>query len=54
MNRRTLDTLIPMLYVVAILIAVFFGSGKATGAVAAIGGVLIGAYWAAIRQNLKS
>jgi len=53
MNRRTLDTVLPMLYVVAILIAVFFGNGKATGAVAAIGGVLVGAYWAGIRQNLK-
>jgi len=53
MNRRTLDIVLPMLYMVAILIAVFFGSGRATGATAAIGGILIGAYWAGFRQNLK-
>jgi len=54
MNRRTLDTVIPTLYVVAILIAVFFASGKVVGAVAAIGGVLCGMYWAGIRRNLRN
>ena len=48
MNRRTLDMVIPMLYVVAILIAVFFASGKVVGA------VLCGMYWAGIRRNLKN
>lgn len=53
MNRRTFDVLVPALYAVAILIAVFFGSGNSVGAVAAIGGVLVGAYWAGIRRNLS-
>ena len=53
MNRRTLDTVVPMFYVVAILIAVFFGNGRAVGATAAIGAILVGAYWAGFRQNLK-
>jgi hypothetical protein len=53
MNRRTLDMVIPMLYVVAILVAVFFASGKVVGAVSAIGAILVGMYWAGIRRNLK-
>jgi hypothetical protein len=54
MNRRTLDVVLPMLYVVAILIAVFVGSGRAVGGTAAIGAVLLGAYWAGVRRNLRS
>lgn len=54
MNRRTLDVLVPMVYVIAIMITVFAGGGKATAAVAAIGAVCVGAYYAALRQNLKS
>src|SRR5690349_18985801 len=54
MNRRTLDMVIPMLYVVAILIAVFFAGGKAVGAVCAIGAILVGMYWAGIPRNLKN
>jgi hypothetical protein len=53
MNRNTLDMVLPSLYVAAILVAVFFGSGTSVGAVAAIGGVLLGAYWAGIRRNLS-
>lgn len=44
---------LPALYVAAILAAVFFGSGRSVGAVAAIGAVLLGAYWAGIRRNLS-
>jgi membrane associated rhomboid family serine protease len=54
MNRRTLDIVLPGLYVIAILIAVFAGGGPAVGAVAAIGGILLGMYWAALRRNLKA
>jgi hypothetical protein len=54
LNRRTLDILVPMIYVVAILIAVFAGNETAVGAVATIGAVCVGAYYAALRQNLKA
>lgn len=54
MNRRTLDVLVPMVYVIAIMITVFAGGGTPLVAVAAIGGVCVGAYYAALRQNLRS
>ena len=53
-DAATLDIVIPMLYVVAIMVAVFFASGKVVGAVSAIGAILVGMYWAGIRRNLKS
>jgi hypothetical protein len=43
-----------MLYVVAIMVAVFFSTGKVVGAVSAIGAIFVGMYWAGIRRNLKS
>lgn len=54
MNRRTLDVVIPMLYIVAILIAVFFADGRVVGFVAAIGAIFCGMYWAGIRRNIKN
>jgi membrane associated rhomboid family serine protease len=53
LNRRTLDLLVPIAYVIAIMIAVFFGRGSAVAATAAIGALVVGAYYAALRQNLK-
>jgi hypothetical protein len=53
LNRRTLDMLIPIAYVICIMIAVFFGSGTAVAATATIGALIVGAYYAALRQNLK-
>lgn len=54
MNRRTLDVLIPMAYATAILVTGFVGSGTAVAAVAAIGAMFVGMYFAALRRNLKS
>ena len=54
MNRRTLDMALPTLYVIAILIAVYSGGARAVSATAAIGGMLIGLHWAALRHNLKA
>jgi TRAP-type mannitol/chloroaromatic compound transport system permease large subunit len=54
MNRRTFDVLVPLLYVMAILTMVFFGTETALGAVAALGALAVAAYYAALRQNLKS
>jgi len=53
MNRRTFDILVPLLYVLAILIAVFVGDPGGVGGVATIGAVFVAAYYAALRQNLK-
>jgi hypothetical protein len=54
MNRRTLDVLVPMIYVLAILVAIFIGDPGGVGGVATIGAVCVGAYFAALRQNLKT
>lgn len=54
MNRRTLDVLVPIVYVIALLVAVFIGDAGGVGGVATIGAVCVGAYFAALRQNLKT
>jgi hypothetical protein len=54
MNRRTFDILVPFAYVIVILVAVFVGNETWLGGVAAIGAVAVGAYYAAIRQNIKA
>ena len=53
MNRRTLDILVPMLYALAIVIAMVIGDQGGVGGVAVIGAVCVGIYYAAIRQNIK-
>jgi hypothetical protein len=52
MNRKTLDILVPMVYVLAILVAVFIGDDAGVGGVATIGAVLVAIYYA-LRQNIK-
>jgi hypothetical protein len=52
MNRRTLDVVLPMVYAAAIVGTFMLTDGKATGVVAAVGAILLGAYYAAIRRNL--
>ena len=54
MNRRTFDVAVPILYVAALLIAVFIGQEAWVGGVAAIGAMFVALYYAALRQNLKS
>ena len=54
MNRRTLDIAVPLLYVVALLVAVFLKNEAGVGGVAVIGAVLVGLYFVALRQNLKT
>jgi len=53
MNRRTFDILVPLLYVLVILVAVFVGDPGGVGGVATIGAVCVAAYYAALRQNLR-
>lgn len=53
MNRRTFDILVPIAYVIATIIAVYIGNTEWVGIVATVGALLVGAYYAALRQNLK-
>jgi hypothetical protein len=52
MNRRTLDVVLPMVYAAAIVGTAMLASGTATSVVAALGAILLGAYYAGIRRNL--
>jgi hypothetical protein len=52
-NRRTLDIAVPMVYAIAVVATVFVGSGTAVAGVAAVGGMLVGLYFAALRRNLS-
>jgi hypothetical protein len=54
MNRRLFDSIVPGLYVVAILVAVFFANGKTVAAVSAIGAILVGMYYSAVRRRLPA
>lgn len=54
MNRRTFDILVPILYVLAIVLAIFLGDAGGVGGVAVIGAVMVAAYYAALRQNIKA
>ena len=53
MNRRTLDILVPVAYVIAVLVAILIGDSGGVGGVAIIGAVCVGAYYAAFRQNIN-
>jgi hypothetical protein len=52
MNRRTLDIVVPMIYAAAVVATAMLASGKAVGVVAAVGAIVVGAYYAGIRRNL--
>ena len=54
MNRRTFDVLLPMLYAAVIVASAMLANGRITSVVAAVGGILLGAYYAAIRRNLPT
>jgi hypothetical protein len=53
LNRKTLDILVPMVYALALAIAVIIGDYGGVGGVATIGAVCVGIYYAALRQNIK-
>lgn len=52
-NRKTLDILVPMVYALAVIIAVIIGDNGGVGGVATIGAICVGIYYAALRQNVK-
>ena len=53
MNRQTFDILVPLVYVVAVVVAVVLGDEAGVGGVATIGAVCVAIYYAALRQNIK-
>lgn len=53
MDRRQVDALAVGIYVIAVLVAVF-AFDSAVGPVAAIGGVMLGIYYAAFRRSLPA
>ena len=53
MNRRLLDILVPVTYVIAILIAVFIGNDEWVGIIATIGALLVAVYYAGLRPSIK-
>jgi hypothetical protein len=54
LKRRTFDILVPIVYVLAVLVAILLGDAGGVGGVVVIGAVCVGAYYATLRQNLKA
>ncbi len=52
MNRRTLDVALPMSYA-AVVVATVFLAHNAVAGVAAVGGILLGTYYAVLRKNIS-
>ncbi|MFF5207996.1 hypothetical protein [Streptosporangium sp. NPDC000396] len=54
MNRKTLDIAIPTVFAAVMALTALFGAGsKTVSAVALVGGMGIGLYYAALRKNIK-
>jgi hypothetical protein len=53
LNRRTLDILVPIVYVLAVLVAILLGDAGGVGGVVVIGAVCVGAYYATLRDSLS-
>lgn len=51
MSRTRLRAVLPGVYVLAILVTVFFGNGKATAAVAALGAIALGLCYQLLRPE---
>jgi hypothetical protein len=54
MNRRTLDLLVPIAYLLFVLVAIMIGDQAGVGGVFTIGAVCVAAYFLALRQNIKA
>jgi hypothetical protein len=54
MNRRTVDLLVPIVYVIALVVAIFIGEEGGIGGVATLGAIMVAAYFIALRQNIKA
>jgi hypothetical protein len=53
-SRRTLDIAVPVLYLIALVVAMLLGNPTGVGGVAVIGAVLVALYFGALRQNNKA
>ena len=53
MNRRTFDILVPIVYVLAVLVAILLGDAGGVGGVVVIGAVCVGAYYATLRDTIS-
>jgi hypothetical protein len=53
MNRKSLDTAVPMLYGILVVVMYLTVSGRVATIVTIVGAMLVGLYFAALRQNLR-
>ena len=53
-TARTIRTVSTLLYVAAIMVAVFAGGDNAVGAVAAVGAILLAAMWVATGRMIRA
>ena len=53
MNRRTLDIAIPMIYGILVVMMYLTINGKVATIVTIVGAMLVGLYFAALRQNVR-
>jgi hypothetical protein len=54
LRRRTFDILVPIVYVLAVLVAILLGDAAGVGGVTVIGAVCVAAYYAQLRQNIRA
>ncbi len=53
MNRKTLDMAVPMIYGILVVVMYLTVNGKVATIVTIVGAMLVGLYYAALRQNLR-
>jgi len=53
MNRKTLDVAVPMIYGILVVVMYLTVNGKVATIVTIVGAMLVGLYYAALRQNLR-
>jgi hypothetical protein len=54
LKRRTFDIAVPIVYGLAVLLAILLGNATGVGGVAVIGALCLVVYYAQLRQNLKA
>jgi hypothetical protein len=54
LKRRTVDILVPIVYVLAVLVAIFLRDPAGVGGVVVIGAFCLVVYYAQLRPNIKS
>jgi hypothetical protein len=52
-NRKTLDTAVPMVYGILVVVMYLTVNGKVATIVTIVGAMLVGLYFAALRQNVR-